>query len=96
VAFFEGSTVRGGGTGGGASFEYSKILLRYPVHTIVNWDIERTEMGRELPLVVVDNPFGILAEKPRLRINSTYNTVHHAPELFLSFHYDMIAIQPYH
>ena len=36
--------------------------------------MERTEMGRELPLVVVDSPFGILAEKPRLRINSTYST----------------------
>jgi hypothetical protein len=30
-----------------------------------------TEMGRELPLVVVDNRFGILAENPRLRINNT-------------------------
>ena len=47
-------------------------------------------MGGELPLVVVDNPFGILlAEKPRLRINSIDTVLHHAPKpFFFSLRYD--------
>ena len=55
-----------------------------PFHFDWNWR-GLTEMGRELPLVVADNRFGILAENPRLRINNT--SLHQS---FFFLHDDML------
>jgi hypothetical protein len=60
-----------------ASFEHSKKVPALPRSFHFDWGSERTttEMGRELPLVVVDNRF-------LRKIRGCGSTIHHASELF--------------